>query len=126
VEEERDRREESVSVGVAREGQLEHALLGRGARVRGCRRLRRLRRRLRPLERRSEPRLGSRRLARIRLAGHGVPDSTYGWEGLMKTNLVRLHKGCVEKYQRDRKRTRLNSSHVSISYAVFCLKKKTN
>src|SRR5699024_12319739 len=25
---------------------------------------------------------------------------------------------------RDRKSTRLNSSHVSISYAVFCLKKK--
>src|SRR5699024_11438162 len=29
------------------------------------------------------------------------------------------------KYERDRKSTRLNSSHVSISYAVFCLKKKT-
>src|SRR5699024_11914071 len=27
---------------------------------------------------------------------------------------------------RDRKSTRLNSSHVSISYAVFCLKKKSN
>src|SRR5207249_7636926 len=27
---------------------------------------------------------------------------------------------------RDRKSTRLNSSHVSISYAVFCLKKKTH
>src|SRR5699024_11295505 len=26
--------------------------------------------------------------------------------------------------ERDRKSTRLNSSHVSISYAVFCLKKK--
>src|SRR6266496_5309458 len=26
--------------------------------------------------------------------------------------------------QRDRKSTRLNSSHVEISYAVFCLKKK--
>src|SRR5437870_7204371 len=26
---------------------------------------------------------------------------------------------------RDRKSTRLNSSHVAISYAVFCLKKKT-
>src|SRR5207249_7234003 len=30
-----------------------------------------------------------------------------------------------ERFQdRDRKSTRLNSSHVSISYAVFCLKKK--
>src|SRR5437868_10542589 len=27
-------------------------------------------------------------------------------------------------YSTDRKSTRLNSSHVSISYAVFCLKKK--
>src|SRR5690348_18096358 len=27
---------------------------------------------------------------------------------------------------RDRKSTRLNSSHPSISYAVFCLKKKNN
>src|SRR5439155_26066148 len=29
-------------------------------------------------------------------------------------------------YRRDRKSTRLNSSHVAISYAVFCLKKKNN
>src|SRR5690625_4066642 len=28
-------------------------------------------------------------------------------------------------YEEDRKSTRLNSSHVAISYAVFCLKKKT-
>src|SRR5437773_7871181 len=28
------------------------------------------------------------------------------------------------KYSRDRKSTRLNSSHITISYAVFCLKKK--
>src|SRR5690554_7517932 len=28
------------------------------------------------------------------------------------------------KEKRDRKSTRLNSSHVRISYAVFCLKKK--
>src|SRR3712207_6870232 len=27
-------------------------------------------------------------------------------------------------YMRDRKSTRLNSSHANISYAVFCLKKK--
>src|SRR5207249_12075166 len=37
--------------------------------------------------------------------------------------------GCVgrgrDRPRRDRKSTRLNSSHVSISYAVFCLKKKT-
>src|SRR5690349_22861700 len=29
-------------------------------------------------------------------------------------------------HRRDRKSTRLNSSHVEISYAVFCLKKKIN
>src|SRR5690625_7048286 len=28
------------------------------------------------------------------------------------------------RHERDRKSTRLNSSHVAISYAVFCLKKK--
>src|SRR5690625_6923497 len=34
----------------------------------------------------------------------------------------------VRKYSsdRDRKSTRLNSSHVAISYAVFCLKNKKN
>src|SRR5690625_5593563 len=30
----------------------------------------------------------------------------------------------VESYHPDRKSTRLNSSHVAISYAVFCLKQK--
>src|SRR5437868_15216905 len=33
--------------------------------------------------------------------------------------------GGVRRREGDRKSTRLNSSHVSISYAVFCLKKKT-
>src|SRR5438876_7215096 len=39
-------------------------------------------------------------------------------------------RGCEERRvgacgaRRDRKSTRLNSSHPSISYAVFCLKKK--
>src|SRR5438477_7954259 len=32
----------------------------------------------------------------------------------------------VDLPQGDRKSTRLNSSHMSISYAVFCLKKKNN
>src|SRR5690625_7017622 len=30
----------------------------------------------------------------------------------------------LEDKEKDRKSTRLNSSHVAISYAVFCLKKK--
>src|SRR5690625_2664665 len=33
-------------------------------------------------------------------------------------------RGVVLGVLRDRKSTRLNSSHVAISYAVFCLKKK--
>src|SRR6266581_6338674 len=33
--------------------------------------------------------------------------------------------GHLHEFARDRKSTRLNSSHPSISYAVFCLKKKT-
>src|SRR3989454_7461607 len=43
--------------------------------------------------------------------------------------LAALH-GCLRsaldlgRYRRDRKSTRLNSSHLVISYAVFCLKKK--
>src|SRR3712207_6897605 len=31
-----------------------------------------------------------------------------------------------QRRRRDRKSTRLNSSHANISYAVFCLKKKKN
>src|SRR5262245_40738550 len=31
----------------------------------------------------------------------------------------------LERTETDRKSTRLNSSHLGISYAVFCLKKKT-
>src|SRR3712207_7135497 len=40
------------------------------------------------------------------------------------------HHGCMlearrtDRLERDRKSTRLNSSHANISYAVFCLKKK--
>src|SRR5690348_18037967 len=34
-------------------------------------------------------------------------------------------RGCERRGDQDRKSTRLNSSHPSISYAVFCLKKKT-
>src|SRR3989442_7611469 len=34
------------------------------------------------------------------------------------------HRRASEQAPQDRKSTRLNSSHVRISYAVFCLKKK--
>src|SRR3712207_7079756 len=35
------------------------------------------------------------------------------------------HRHCA-RARLDRKSTRLNSSHANISYAVFCLKKKTH
>src|SRR5690606_40483938 len=38
---------------------------------------------------------------------------------------VKFADGSPETYHLDRKSTRLNSSHVKISYAVFCLKQKT-
>src|SRR5699024_12305679 len=48
----------------------------------------------------------------------------YGSEGWgFESSRVR-HLKTVEKPPEDRKSTRLNSSHVSSSYAVFCLKKR--
>src|SRR5256885_3616960 len=46
-----------------------------------------------------------------------------------RTQRIRLGTGIVNVFSRtpallDRKSTRLNSSHLVISYAVFCLKKK--
>src|SRR3712207_8965448 len=43
----------------------------------------------------------------------------------MKGNEV-IERGDVIIRDKDRKSTRLNSSHANISYAVFCLKKKKN
>src|SRR5690242_20954889 len=37
---------------------------------------------------------------------------------------ARQERSSRKRSTRDRKSTRLNSSHMSISYAVFCLKKK--
>src|SRR5256885_2949631 len=37
---------------------------------------------------------------------------------------IGAHVFPAQKYRIDRKSTRLNSSHLVISYAVFCLKKK--
>src|SRR5437773_9661375 len=42
--------------------------------------------------------------------------------GKLTGKKVRAH---YSKDGSDRKSTRLNSSHITISYAVFCLKKKT-
>src|SRR5690625_6748833 len=43
------------------------------------------------------------------------------------SSIIGVAAGAVQGYfGGDRKSTRLNSSHVAISYAVFCLKKKKN
>src|SRR5690606_41565256 len=46
--------------------------------------------------------------------------------GAMPETLHLAHLEVERLRHRDRKSTRLNSSHVKISYAVFCLKKKRN
>src|SRR5690348_18001206 len=51
--------------------------------------------------------------------GHGLFTDRW-WAEAVDPELAR---GCASG-ARDRKSTRLNSSHPSISYAVFCLKKK--
>src|SRR5262245_64890654 len=42
------------------------------------------------------------------------------------SNCAAMALSVVTKNEPDRKSTRLNSSHLGISYAVFCLKKKKN
>src|SRR5437773_11161936 len=44
---------------------------------------------------------------------------TWSWEAYEASQAFYLHT-----LDLDRKSTRLNSSHITISYAVFCLKKK--
>src|SRR5437868_11484488 len=41
-----------------------------------------------------------------------------------RMRLINLLSAQAHAVSKDRKSTRLNSSHVSISYAVFCLQKK--
>src|SRR3712207_7567811 len=53
----------------------------------------------------------------------GVTDQTVLLDWLMGTGPLAGRQPIVVEF-RDRKSTRLNSSHANISYAVFCLKKK--
>src|SRR2546426_3532421 len=48
-----------------------------------------------------------------------------GAAGALQAGAVRLVVRRLVDDVQDRKSTRLNSSHLVISYAVFCLKKKT-
>src|SRR5258708_26213570 len=56
-------------------------------------------------------------------ANHMVMDGNHGETMTAKHFEDRLD---FKMLRRDRKSTRLNSSHQIISYAVFCLKKKTS
>src|SRR3712207_8337331 len=59
----------------------------------------------------------------LTLAAGGCPLEPLRWDRLALTT------GSVTRVlptPGDRKSTRLNSSHANISYAVFCLKKKTH
>src|SRR5690554_385708 len=54
-------------------------------------------------------------------------DQTKGFTTFQSNSLAHINLAWNDYYLwngRDRKSTRLNSSHVRISYAVFCLKKK--
>src|SRR3712207_6989907 len=42
----------------------------------------------------------------------------------VRVHLTTIHRALRRSDWKDRKSTRLNSSHANISYAVFCLKKK--
>src|SRR5256885_13125606 len=71
---------------------------------------------------------------RRREARHAVPDETAGRaveRGVTSHHPAQdwpaaIRDAQVVHVRADRKSTRLNSSHLVISYAVFCLKKKTN
>src|SRR5438045_7399878 len=54
----------------------------------------------------------------VALFFHGYPLNGFQWRGALERIAVK------EQGHRDRKSTRLNSSHLGISYAAFCLKKK--
>src|SRR5258708_26980324 len=61
----------------------------------------------------------------------GVARLVHRHEDLVRGGTTANHRessswfpGLAARVQRDRKSTRLNSSHQIISYAVFCLKKK--
>src|SRR5437773_3904779 len=76
-------------------------------------------------------------IAIIALVGEGIKGApgvaarAFGVLGSANINILMIAQGSSElnlsivaRQKEDRKSTRLNSSHITISYAVFCLKKK--
>src|SRR5690606_40001630 len=80
------------------------------------------------------PRVSARTLQRRVAAATGLTPSAIRQIDRARQAAVLLGEGAAPLdvthrlgyYDQDRKSTRLNSSHVKISYAVFCLKKKTH
>src|SRR5256885_7681154 len=69
----------------------------------------------------------------VRALGHTVEEAVDGEDAVQKLAsaqydvlLTDVQMPRMDGFQLDRKSTRLNSSHLVISYAVFCLKKKNN
>src|SRR5690625_778668 len=60
------------------------------------------------------------------LVGDSLGMVMHGMESTVRVplDLMIMHGKAVVRGTENRKSTRLNSSHVAISYAVFCLKKK--
>src|SRR5439155_26010104 len=61
--------------------------------------------------------------------GPGKGSPNHPQQGVRRRSIQRARFQCSQSFAplgkvQDRKSTRLNSSHVAISYAVFCLKKK--
>src|SRR3989338_8460072 len=68
---------------------------------------------------------GTGKRAGHKKAGLKLPEQSIGAERgfRRRSRLVQIRAVNVGFFTKDRKSTRLNSSHSSISYAVFCLKK---
>src|SRR5205814_9507041 len=68
--------------------------------------------------------LGTRTLGWMKLSSRGIPPckDAQWWRIELIEAIAR--QAALALHHRDRKSTRLNSSHLGISYAVFCLKKK--
>src|SRR5690606_41621393 len=62
----------------------------------------------------------------VRVTDRGLHEETVELGLRQPVGAGLLHRVLGGDDEEDRKSTRLNSSHVKISYAVFCLKKKNN
>src|SRR5690554_7420406 len=63
-------------------------------------------------------------LREVRQRDPDLPVILITGHGDISTAVEAMREGAWDFLEKDRKSTRLNSSHVRISYAVFCLKKK--